>query len=74
MFCKFKIALADILETQCWAACGTVSCCQLPILYISWDATIAHAMHEQACADRAGGVCCERQHAPSRVVIVTLSC
>ena len=43
--CKFKIALADILETQCRATCGTVSCCQLPIQHIFWDAAIAHAMH-----------------------------
>ena len=40
--CKFKIALAGILKTQCWAACGEVSCCQLPIQHIS---VIAHAMH-----------------------------
>ena len=43
--CKFKIVLADIFETQCQAACGTVSCCQLPIQHIFWDEAIAHAMH-----------------------------
>ena len=43
--CKFKIALADILEMQCRAACVTVSCCQLPIQHIFWDAVIAHAIH-----------------------------
>ena len=42
---KFKIALADILKTQFRAACTTVSCCQLPIQHIFWDAAIAHAMH-----------------------------
>ena len=42
---KFKIAFADILEMQCQAACGRVSCCQLPIQHIFWDAAIAHAMH-----------------------------
>ena len=43
--CKFRITLADILETQCWVACGTVSCCQLPIQHIFWDAAITHLMH-----------------------------
>ena len=43
--CKFKIALADILETQCRAGCGMVSCCQLPIQHIFWDAAIAHVIH-----------------------------
>ena len=43
--CKFKIALADILEMQCRAACGTVSCCQLPIQHIFWDEAIAHVVH-----------------------------
>ena len=43
--CKFKIVLSDILEMQCWAACGMVSCCQFPIEYIFWDAAIAHVMH-----------------------------
>ena len=43
--CKFKIALADILKTQCRAACIMVSCCQLHIQHIFWDAAIAHAMH-----------------------------
>ena len=43
--CKFKITLADILETQCQVACGMVSCCQLPIQHIFWDVAIAHAMH-----------------------------
>ena len=43
--CKFKITLADILKRQCRAACGMVSCCQLPMQYFFLDAAIAHAMH-----------------------------
>ena len=43
--CKFKMAFSDILKTQCRAACGTVSCCQLPIQHIFCDVAIAHAMH-----------------------------
>ena len=43
--CKFKITLADILETQCRAACGTLSWYQLPIQHIFWDVTITHVMH-----------------------------
>ena len=60
--CKFKNALVDILETQCRAACGTVSGCRLPIQHIFWDAAIAHAMHVAEPAR------------PSTAVLVTLSC
>ena len=68
--CKFMISLADILETQCRVACEMVSCCQLPIQYIFWDAAIAQCNKRgrtsAARADRGGGVCCGSQHAPAQ--------
>ena len=69
--CKCKIVLADILETQCRVACGTVSYCQLPIQHIFWDAAIAHAMHVAEPARTEEEVYTVRA---STAVLVTLSC